>query len=92
MGQRVKPFLALLVGLAVLGLNVLMLIAGGRFFPFGTILGCALVGAALFGIVVGEPEDAYGYRPMWFKVGIAASAIVGLLVALGLNLFLATGN
>jgi hypothetical protein len=29
---------------------------------------------------------------MWFKVGIAASAIVGLLVALALNLVLATGN
>ena len=86
LGQRVKPFLALLVGIAVLGLNVVALITMNRFFPAGTFIGCGLVGAALFGVAVGEPEDAYGDRPQWFKVGIAGCAIVGLVIALVLNI------
>jgi hypothetical protein len=54
-------------------------------------VGCAITTIAGFGVAVGEPEDAYGYRPMWFKVGLVASAIVGLLIALMLHLELVYG-
>ena len=66
--------------------NALLVIKANRFFPFLLFFGCALTCAALFGVAVGEPEDAYGYRPTWFKVGVAVSAIVGLVVALVLNI------
>lgn len=89
LAQRLKPAGAAGVGL-LLGLNVAMLIGVQRFYPFGTMLGCVLIGAGAFGAVVGEPEDAYGYRPMWFKVGLAAAAIVGLVLGILLNIGLAT--
>lgn len=73
------------VGVLVLGLNVAMLIGVQRFYPFGTMLGCALISAGAFGVAVGEPEDAYGYRPMWFKAGLVAAGIVGLIVGVLVN-------
>src|SRR6478609_4340562 len=84
--QRLKPAGAAAVGLLVLGLNVAMLIGVQRFFPFGTMLGCVLFCAAAFGVAVGEPEDAYGYRPMWFKVGLVAAAVVGLVAGILVNI------
>lgn len=71
--------------LLVLRLNVAMLIGVQRFYPFGTMLVCA----GAFGVAVGEPEDAYGYRPMWFKVGLVAAAIVGSIVGVLVNVGLA---
>ena len=84
--QRLKPAGAAGVGLLVLGLNVAMLVGTQRFYPFGTMLGCVLIFAGGFGAAVGEPEDAYGYRPMWFKAGLVAAAIVGLIVGILLNI------
>jgi len=83
--QRVKPAGAAFVGLLVLGLNVMFALKGSFFFPFGTLLGAALLLAGGFGVVVGEPDDPYGNRPMWFKVGIAACAIVGVVIGLIVN-------
>lgn len=88
-GQRTKPAGAVLVGGLVLGLNVLALVKGAFFFPFGTILGCALMLAGLFGVVVGEPDDPYGNRPLWFKVGIVVSVGLGVLIGVVVNLGLA---
>jgi hypothetical protein len=88
--QRLKPAGAAAVGVLILGFNVVMLIATERFFPVGTILGCVLVFTGGFGVVVGEPEDVYGYRPMWFKAGLVACAVVGALVAILLNIELAS--
>jgi hypothetical protein len=90
LAQRLKPAGAAGVGLLVLGLNVAMLIGVQRFYPFGTILGCALFCAGAFGMAVGEPEDPYGYRPMWFKVGLVAAALVGLLAGILMNVALAS--
>lgn len=84
--QRLKPAGAAGVGLLVLGLNVAMLVGVQRFFPFGTMLGCVLFFAGAFGVIVGEPEDVYGNRPMWFKASLVAAAIVGLLVGILLNI------
>ena len=89
LGQRIKPAGAVLVGGLVLGLNVLALVKGAFFFPFGTMLGCALIFAGLFGVAVGEPDDPYGYRPLWFKVGVVCSAGLGVLIGLLLNIRLA---
>jgi hypothetical protein len=86
--QRLKPAGAAGVGLLVLGLNVAMLVGVQRFFPFGTMLGCVLFFAGAFGAIVGEPEDVYGYRPMWFKAGLVAVAIVGLIAGILLNVAL----
>ncbi len=87
--QRVKPAGAALVGLLVLGLNVVFALKGSFFFPFGTLLGCALLLAGGFGVVFGEPDDPYGNRPMWFKVGVATCAIVGIVMGLVVNLQIA---
>jgi hypothetical protein len=92
LAQRLKPAGAALVGLLVLGLNVAMLVTSGRFYPFGTMLGCALLFTGGFGAVVGEPEDVYGNRPMWFKAGLVGVGILGLLVGLVLNVELTTGD
>jgi hypothetical protein len=81
--------MAAFVGALLLGLNVVSMLKGGFFFPFVTMLGCALLFAGSFGAVVGEPDDPYGNRPMWFKVGVAACAITGLLAGLLLNIELA---
>jgi hypothetical protein len=86
--QRLKPAGAATIGLLVLGLNVAMLIGMQRFYPFGTMLGCVLFFAGAFGVAVGEPEDVYGYRPMWFKAGLVAAAIVGLIAGIVLNIAL----
>ena len=84
--QRLKPALALGAGLFVLLFNAILIIASDQFVVFGVYLGCAITSAASFGVVVGEPQDIYGYRPMWFKVGLVAAVIVGLLVALMLHI------
>lgn len=76
------------MGVLVLGLNVAMLATMQRFYPFGTLLGSVLLFAGAFGAIVGEPEDVYGYRPMWFKVGLVAVAVVGVLVGMLVNLSL----
>src|SRR5690349_1760343 len=86
LAQRTKPAGAVLVGGLVLALNVWALVKGAFFFPLGTILGFVLIFAGLFGVAVGEPDDPYGNRPMWFKVGIAASVVVGALLGLLLNI------
>lgn len=83
--QRLKPAGAAGIGVLILGLNVAMLIGAQRFYPFGTMLGTVLIFAGGFGVVVGEPQDAYGYQPMWFKVGLGAAALVGLVVGILLN-------
>jgi hypothetical protein len=89
LAQRLKPAGAALVGSLVLGLNVFFALKGSFFFPFGTLLGAALLFAGGFGVIVGEPDDPYGNRPMWFKVGIAACAIVGIVLGLIVNLQIA---
>lgn len=88
--QRLKPAGAALVGVLVLGLNIAMLVSSGTFYPFGTMLGCALLFTGGFGAAVGEPEDVYGNRPMWFKASVVGVGIVGLLVGLVLNVELTT--
>jgi hypothetical protein len=85
LAQRVKPAGAAFVGLLVLGLNVMFALKGSFFFPFGTLLGCALFLAGGFGVIVGEPDDPYGIRPTWFKVGIGACAIIGVVIGLFVN-------
>ena len=89
--QRLKPAAVLFVGLLVLGLNVATLLSMRVFFWWGSMLGCGLVLAGAFGVIVGEPDDPYGNRPLWFKVSVAASAIVGGLLGLLLNLQLTLG-
>jgi hypothetical protein len=86
--QRIKPAGAALVGLAILGLNVFMLVKMQRFYPFGTVLGGALILAGGFGVAVGEPKDVYGYQPTWFKIGLGACAAVGVVIGIVLNVML----
>ncbi|HVY25375.1 MAG TPA: hypothetical protein VHB79_02445 [Polyangiaceae bacterium] len=86
--QRIKPAGAALVGAAVLGLNVFMLIKMQRFYPFGTMLGGALICAGGFGVAVGEPKDVYGYQPTWFKIGLGACAAVGVVIGIVVNALL----
>lgn len=90
LAQRLKPAGAAGIGIAVLGLNVVTLITMERFYPVGTMLGTVLIFTGLLGVVLGEPEDPYGNRPMWFKATMVGAAIVGLLVGLGINIALAT--
>jgi FtsH-binding integral membrane protein len=90
--QRLKPALALGLGLLMLAANAIIVVTQQRFFVQLLYVACALVGAGLFGVVVGEPEDPYGNRPMWFKIGIVASAVVGMLLALVLNIELTVGE
>ena len=84
--QRLKPGLALGLGLVIMVFNFVFLLLTEHFFVFGLYLGCAMVSVSGFGVVVGEPEDVYGNRPMWFKIGIVASLIAGLLIALVLHI------
>ena len=84
--QRLKPALALAVSLLLLGFNFVMLLMSGRFLPVLLFVGCAMTTASLFGVAVGEPEDPYGDRPLWFRVGLVATAIAGLLIALALHI------
>jgi hypothetical protein len=86
--QRAKPAGAALVGGLVLGLNVLALAKGAFFFPFGTVLGCVLLLAGIFGVLVGEPDDPYGNRPLWFKVGVVVSIGLGVVLGLVVNIAL----
>ena len=88
--QRLKPAGAAGIGIAVLGLNVVMLITMERFYPVGTMLGTVLIFTGGLGVILGEPEDPYGNRPMWFKATMVGAAIVGLLVGLGINIALAS--
>lgn len=90
--QRLKPAGATLVGLAILGLNVFMLIKAQRFYPFGTMLGGALILAGGFGVVVGEPKDVYGYQPTWFKIGLGVCAALGVVIGIVLNAQLVSGD
>jgi hypothetical protein len=83
--QRLKPAAAAGIGVLVLGLNVAMLVGMQRFYPFGTLLGTVLLSAGGFGVVVGEPQDAYGYQPLWFKAGLIAMALVGVVIGIVLN-------
>jgi hypothetical protein len=83
--QRLKPAGAAGIGLLVLGLNVAMLVSMQRFYPFGTMLGTVLLFAGGFGVIVGEPQDVYGNQPMWFKAGLIATALVGLIAGIVLN-------
>jgi hypothetical protein len=85
-GQRWKPALVLLLGFLLLAVNALIVAGSGRFLLIMLYGSCAMVFAGAFGAVVGEPEDAYGNRPMWFKAGIVGSIVVGLLAALVLNI------
>jgi hypothetical protein len=91
MAQRVKPLGAVGIGILILGLNVVMLVKAERFYPFGTMLGLVLVFAGGFGVIVGEPKDVYGYQPTWYKVALAACAIVGIVAGLVLNSLLTSG-
>jgi hypothetical protein len=84
--QRLKPALALGVGVLLLGFNFAMLVFSERFFPLVLFAGCAMTTASMFGVAVGEPQDPYGDRPLWFRVGVVAAAIVGLLIALVLHI------
>ena len=84
--QRLKPALALATGFILLLFNAVYLVLTERFFVFGLYLGMAMTFAAGFHTVVGEPEDIYGNRPMWFKVVTVAAVIVGLLLALVLHI------
>ena len=90
LAQRLKPAGAAGIGIAVLALNVVMLITMERFYPVGTMLGTVLIFTGVVGVILGEPEDAYGNRPMWFKATMVGAAIVGLLVGLGINIALAS--
>jgi hypothetical protein len=51
------------------------------------MLGCVVIWAGACGVAVGEPEDAHGHRPMWFKAGLVAAAglIAGVLLNVGLS-------
>lgn len=86
LAQRLKPAGAAGIGIAVLGLNVVMLITMERFYPVGTMLGTVLICTGALGVILGEPEDPYGNRPMWFKASMVGAAIVGLLVGILLNI------
>lgn len=52
------------------------------------MLGLALVFAGGFGVSLGEPKDVYGYQPTWFKVGLAACALVDVVAGIVLNVML----
>ena len=90
LAQRLKPAGAAGIGIAVLALNVVMLITMERFYPVGTMLGTVLIFTGVLGVILGEPEDPYGNRPMWFKASMVGVAIVGLLIGLGINIALAS--
>ena len=90
LAQRLKPAGAAGIGIAVLGLNVVMLITMERFYPVGTVLGTVLISTGVLGVILGEPEDPYGNRPMWFKAAMVGAAIVGLIVGILLNISLVT--
>ena len=85
LSQRLKPAGAAAIGMAVLGLNVVMLITMERFYPVGTMLGAVLIFTGVLGVILGEPEDPYGNRPMWFKASMVGAAVVGLIVGILLN-------
>ena len=86
LAQRLKPAAVAGVGLLVMALNAFTIVSLQRFFWWGFMLGGGLLLAGGFGVVVGEPDDPYGNRPMWFKASVVACAIIGGLLGLLLNI------
>jgi hypothetical protein len=86
LAQRTKPAGALLIGLALLALTAFMVLAMRRYILVTLFFGCAVTLPALFGVVVGQPNDPYGNRPTWYRLSIAACAFAGLLIAFVVHL------
>jgi hypothetical protein len=89
LAQRLKPLGTFGVGVLVFVLNLVTIIFLESYYPVMLVFAFGMMGAGAFGTVFGEPSDAAGNRPIWYKVGVAVFAIGAGIIGLGLGAFFA---
>ena len=81
---------ALGIGIFLIAVNVVMLLAMDRFYPYLVVLMPPSLGLGGFMLITGKPVDAItGQIPPWWQGAAGAVAVGGLVIGVALAAFLA---